>query len=1130
MSDNNLKLKPEQELAINHENGNIMISASAGSGKTFVMIGRIVRLIKEKKTSVRNVLVLTFTESAASDMKRKLKEELEKAYKETGDRDLLEELDDVSTAEISTLHAFCLRLLRRNFYKAGISPDFKIASKEDVAELMSRAVEKLFREKYQQKDIEFNNFVKRYLKNREDKEIRAKVVEFYGKIQTEVDENVVFEKTLSNYTFEGYDKICNQVKNDYDEQFAYVEDNLIEIISAFSSTNYVKPLEFAKTLLSIVKEAKTLSFYDLEKLVDIDLSIKYRCKLEGVCENYNEKLKVNRDKIKNIFKSYKENFMPFKVDENYLKEQQRQAKIFIDLIKVFGGNYSSLKKEENLLDFNDLEHFALKVLNDSEVLSQLKEKYKYIAIDEYQDVNGVQEEILSRLENNNQFMVGDAKQSIYGFRGCNSIYFEKKFENMQKSGQNAIKLSYNFRCAPNVIDAINSVFDYCMTKKEYGIDYKNNAELIPGGVYEEGYNGRTKAYFLRKEKKSVKEDAKGIYSVLQNYKTEKLSNSDVIAGFISKIIDSELGKEYYDFKTKKVKTVGYSDIALLSRNKSTKYITDIINSLAKLGVPVVSEVSQNIAEFSEVRVLIDTLKLINCFIDDIPLATVMKSYVGKFTDEDLAKICLEYKTSDKKQKNWSFYNAFEYYVNEKTDDLSNRLKSFKDYFTSLRNYADFVGAKTLLNKIISDFNVEPILLASKNGLEKFRRVERFVSATESLDREYSVSEFLKKLKSSPDFITMPNIASSDSVKAMTIHASKGLEFPVVIVIGLEKNFSNASEKEEIYYDKDYGIIFKKFDDEKLISQNDFYRYFINNRIKKAKIKEETRLLYVALTRAQYSLCLALVGQEDTRKDKFTGAKSFIDMLPLSFPFEETSEDDLMVNLENRQTREVIIGKSDSALDESIKNSVFCIYPYLEDTRLPLKSSVTNVLSLENPLLKEESSKSVEVFEQETSGESAKIKGIIAHKIMENVDFSSLSDIDLQINNMLNKGIIKKEELSLIDVSGIKKALNNPIFSQIANKNLYREKSFLAYLPASVILDSSSQAKVTIQGIIDLLAIDEKGAQIIDYKYSSKDKNGLISQYKKQLDIYAMAVERVLKIKVYDKYICSLITGEVINVD
>lgn len=1121
------RLKEKQYEVYSHNDGDMLVSASAGSGKTFVMISRIIRLVSEGKADVDEILALTFTDAAAKEMKSKLKKTFSDAViqDEENSLRLSEQLDQTDVADIGTFHGFCAKLIRLYFFKAGVSCDFTIGAEGFIERLKARAMDITMKELYESGSQRMLMLADRYSYKRKDEKLRELIFKAHEFCEIEPEPEEVFKKSIANYLPQAFEQRMADLQKTCDELITESAERMQKLVEDIKDIASPSRYAFAAATNEFVLSLRGKNVFDLAKIQPLSVRSGSGTMKEAVARTVFEITKI-KNRVNSFIEKLNKTLAP-SLEEEKKKNSAlfENTEIFCEAVKNYSRNFAEIKREENVLDFADLEHFALKILKDPEANEKIKNKYKYIFVDEYQDINDVQNEILDLLWRNNTFAVGDLKQSIYGFRGSSPEVFIKKQNELTERKSGYVELNYNFRSAPAVVDAVNEIFSFCMTEETFGLDYKNHAALEYGGLYDGSDGGRAELHLLSKPTVEKKEKEKpSLYDVLKNSCNLEEDEIQNVAALVVKIIHDELGKKRFDVADKKEKPITYGDIAILTRNKENSYVKKIVDGLARYGVPAVAETGEDVTCVKEVKVLVEALKLISRVDDDVALATVMKSPVGGFSDEDLAHIVEFYderiasiREGNKNKK--TFFEAYSLSRNDSQSPMHEKVKNFGEYIDSLRFYADFNSAKEVMEKITSDSSYIPFLLASVGGETKVKRVRRFIRAAGE-NGDVTVDEFLERVKSAP--IKMGSPAEENSVKVVTMHASKGLEYPVVIVCGTERLFNKQSDYEEVLFDREYGFITKYYDDENRRKYETILRSSVCEKFDKERKKEEMRLFYVALTRAKYSLHVVYEGNKDPRTDDPTSFDRFISFIPKTISFKQTEESPKSVDtlVAESEPRTVIFSHCDRAEREKMRENFEFSYPREIETRLPIKSSVTAALKTQD----EREEHTPVLFEEYSRGES-KENGIAAHAIMEAFDFSRKDRFEEQINAMIKNGVVEEEAVKKLDLEKIKKVISSKIFDGIEGKRVYREKRFIFNAPASVVYGAKSEEPVLIQGIIDLLVVDDDGAEIIDYKYSFKTAEKLKETYAKQLNLYAMAVETALLVKVKRKSIISLLTGE-----
>ncbi len=1127
----------EQRQVVEFTGGNILVSASAGSGKTHTLTQKILTLICDQNIEISRILATTFTEASANDMKEKIRqtickkiEEVCKTDKPLSDR-LGEQLKDLATADISTIHSWCGRIIRNYFFVAGVSPDFRVIDVAEAGALKADAMSKTFREFYEKKGF-FITLANRHGGRGKESEFKQLILDIYEFAAEEAYPEKFLKKHEQLFSPSAIENSVQRAGKTFFEKIKKLEEQAVVLTAEIEKINKGALLNFAKTLsvdLALAGKVKDV-FEAKAKYGDYKLAGQVgNSKDQAFVENKNAIFKVKKEFVKLI--DGVSRFSDSVEEEiRIASECKAHANGIAQAVTRFTEIYSELKREENALDYNDLQHFALKVLADKDAREEIKNKYDYIFVDEYQDTSGVQDEIISSLDNGNILMVGDVKQSIYSFRGCRPEFFVQKDKEMTTNGGKVVRLNRNFRSAKNVINAVNDIFNYCMTDKVYGEKYKGVCELAFNdgeNGYPEKADGRFQLHCVmpkEKDKNKVEKpkEKPAVYDLLKETKEEP-DDAAYQAALIKRIIDQELQKEYYDLKEGKYKKVGYGDIAILNSVKNgatVKEVTDILDM--KYGVPITTVTAENVCNYAEIKVIINALRAIDCKKFDMPLASTLKSAIGGFTDEDLFEIASFYGDAVGKHGD-HFYTAYQYYLNNAKTPLNARLRTFDEYFNELRLVADFLGAGGVINKLIRDKNLRAHILVGNDGEDKLRRLNYFISTTSVGGRALTVKEFLNRVDGAPKAFEMARSGGENTVTCMTIHASKGLEFPVVIVYGLEKHFNREDEKKEILMSRDKGLAPKYYDDIARISATNSVREAIKDEFQIQTVKERMRLFYVATTRAKYSLHLVYSGANSESADEFETSNNFMGFIPPNMPRKCYGQEELDLGNDGDDVKTVIASTPNDRVVAGLKERFEYIYPNLIDTVLPIKSSVTAA----NAVQKDEYYPVVQAFSEETTNTEL---GVNAHRILELFDFNRIEDFDGEIARMINSGALLKERLSGLNLERIASAVKGGAFDGLKDKQLYREKSFIVNVPSNMLFDDGNESEVLVQGVIDLLVIDGDTATIIDYKYSAHSEERLKRTYRKQLELYAYAVEKGLGLKVKDKIIVSLLTGETVKID
>lgn len=1080
-----MKLTAEQTAAIEAE-GKVIVSASAGSGKTFVMIKKLVAAI-ESGTDIDNILAVTFTKKAAAQMKEKLRaaviERMEKADGETRAR-LKIQLSKIPSASISTIHAFCAKILRTYFYAAGVDGGFDIISADDslAAEFKGRALDALFDRYYDGDNADFKILLKCYRKKRSDAYLRTLIADAYDALRVNADYKDVLQNVDGVYTEEGFSRVCAEYKKLVNEKY----DGLEKAVDLFASTFFSPRAEYAgilKEMKSALNQAKSgLLFSPLPPL---------SVTRKPVIKNGDEKaadaaFKNFRDGIAKRYREAVGDIADGQTEREYFFKSGETAKAFARVLLDFDAEYSAVKLEENKLDYNDLEHLTLAVLSDDGIRAEINAKYSRVFVDEYQDVNPVQESIISLVGGGNVFLVGDVKQAIYGFRGSKSLFFAEKYNRFEGGGGKALKLSSNFRSSSGVINFVNALFSDVMTEASCGFDYAESSLMTCGADYPANYGGAELHIFGSEEAPPARTE---VYSVEADGREAKHTREGLAA---LAIVEKELGGVHYDIKSGKFIETQAGDICILTRKRGGA--AGIARALTDAGYAVAGTQDADIRTRPEVKQMLDLLSLIDNASQDIPLATALLSPLGKLSCNELAAVRIAAKNT-----RLNFRDCCEKYISSHADVIAQKLKNFYAVSEDLRDFAETFTAAEVIDKILEDTGLEAVYSAG-NG-EKLKNVRRLAQEGKGL----SVAAFLEKVKTCAH-IGAPSVAASDSIKIMTMHAAKGLEFPVVIIADVCARFTGR-EGAEMPFGGVFGFAPKYYDSATMIKHNTLLRRLVLKGAEREELKNELNLFYVACTRAMCRLHV-LAGEITEYNSAETGAAKCYAQLFDMRKFSPT-EADVAEEVSSGAALKPLQSAPDESLKREIEQRFMQRYAFGDSVNLPVKSSASAILRLAE---EDSAYRPHALFSGE--GETDTARGTAYHAFLELCDFSekSAGGITGEIADFVKRGLLTEEQGGLLNADELAEILKMPVFENLHGAELFREREFLCTLPADEIFKGvTAKDGVLVQGAIDLLAVTRDGIKIIDYKYSKKSDAQLIQTYSAQLALYKKAAALILKV-------------------
>ena len=1146
-----------QERAITATGKNILVSASAGAGKTFVMIERIIKLITEKGVDISNILAVTYTNLAASEMKQKLVKAVIKRINEGKDIERMKKtLEEIPTADISTIHSFCLNLLKTYFYIAGVDPDFAIADEPKRKELSTIAINSVFNDFYTAKDPDFLKLVRIYRSGRTDGTLKSIILELYtDSISEENPEKFLLSAAdgVKEETYAFYENfLLNHLKNKAKAKGAdlklHEEDLLLLNPADPLSQGLARNISELKFKQSAIQNANTLDELRNALLIGLSDICRITTKDEAVIQ-----VKSEIQTFKSAFKKHCDELVkiiPADRDGDlkaYLATRSTISAL-AKLTLAYAEKFGKLKDKDGVMDFSDLETKTVKLLKSNpEVLAAVRDKYKFVFADEYQDVNGVQEEILSLISQDNLFMVGDIKQSIYAFRGCNPNIFANKYADYdsKKTGY-AIPLDKNFRSSDGVLSAVNNVFSDVITKEHGGVDYKNNP-MLRGGLFAEGYGSST--LHLIELEKADKRPISGLYNLVKDATAVDEEDDFYEGALVAQIIKSELTEEIWDEKDEVMRPVKLSDIAVLTRT-ATGYTDEVVKRLVREGIPVVCESKVNILNYPEIKLLVDLVKLICFYADDPPLVAVLKSAIGNFTLGELAKIrrfALDLVAAEKQANPQdktkitipSFLESIEKYAELGDDEvIKNKLAAFDEYFSKIRVLAEFMGAGELIAKIMRDTGLDYQIASMPLGKIRLARVERFIAESTPQGKALTVNEFLDKINSADGFTATSEVAGTGAVKVMSMHASKGLEYPIVIIPGLHKMFNDKDDKKQVLFSRKNGLAVYHYDEDNRTKISTLANFFFKQTAAIERANEEARVFYVAMTRAKAKLHLISTREIlPSRNDEdFIFYKHFSDFLSLKDMPTVTYPSSTLKASGNDFTDSVILDGGRQSLIDLISNNLNFVYPHQVDIGLPVKSSVTAVNARNNEVGSLAISKKTEHFADEIAetienGEPSSdiaLTGTAYHRFLELCDFYD-KNANNQLIGLLNANLIEKHLAQKLQVDTLEKILALPVWDMIKGYELYKEQPFMTHFTARELYGEDSDAKILVQGIIDLLAVKDGKVILIDYKFSDHSPERLKADYHTQLWLYKKAIEKCLGLSVEKAFVLALKTGALVEI-
>ena len=1125
---------PEQLKAIKAR-GEVLVSASAGAGKTTVMIKRLADILEEG-ASLDNVLAVTFTKKAAAQMKEKLRKELIERL-DGGDEKSREnirlQLSKINSADISTIHSFCARLVRTYFYVLKVDASFEVlADGAEQSALRARAMDDLFDELYKSHDNDLYILLDRLRRKRSDNSLKEMLYAAYDEVRQRPRwEELLNGARLNTFTEEGFKKASGEYAKTLKEKCAVlvsaIDDFIKDFHPAINAGGYLKV--FSEMRATLVSASRGCNPYAMPSKLCTAVKPRVRPEVAEADEAFSAFVDGVKKKYKSFFKDVENE----EVERARFMESGVVANAFCAVLFKFAEAYSGVKREEGKLDYGDLEHFALELLTgkecDNDVRESIRGKYKYVFVDEYQDVNPIQDEIISAVAGGDLFCVGDLKQAIYGFRGSRSRFFREKSSQIGERGEYIVLLD-NFRSGEGVIDFVNELFSSVMRPPVCEFDY-SEGHAMRGGARYSGNRGKAEIC-LFDGGETVKREAAGVYSVTAERCAARQNTAEGLA--VLALVEEALKEEYFDADSGRFKKVQAGDICVLTRKRANKSAAGIIRALSEK-YPVAGAAEVNICDRPEIKRLLDVLSYLDNGEQDVPLVTSLLSPLGNLCEGELAAVRIFADgASGTAGKKLRFTECCRLYAERQSDELAEKLRLFYGRVERLRTLSGSIGAARLIDEIMrlsgfsSAFDTEQKVIA-------LRRLQREAAAPSG---ELYLGSFLARIRAGGNKITAASALSSDCVKVMTMHASKGLEFPVVIVADIAAGFGG-DERADMPFDEDFGFAPRCYSGDRSY-RTTILRRLYKSRKEREELSNEINLFYVACTRAKYALHVLTSKAESYDKIKANFAENYADLFdvksftPRILPVEQQK------SVNSGEVKRVLdTSRADENLAASLREISEFQYPFELGVELPVKSSASQILTM----LGDENAGEILFDDEFESGADTGIDaGIAYHRFLElcNFGIKDGAGVKSQLDRFVSGGLMTENQRALLSVERLENILKMPAFEGIDGRSVFREREFVCRLPSSDYLAVKNGGatlnaggddgnSVIVQGAIDLLRVsrDKDGkivsAHIIDYKYTSHGENYLRKKYLPQLALYRSVVSKIYGL---DE---SAVSGTIVNI-
>jgi len=1192
-----INFTPEQQQVIELHNKNILVSAAAGSGKTAVLVERIIRMVcdKEHPVDIDRLLIVTFTNAAAAEMRERIAKGIALCLQQDPENEHIQKQSTLlHNAQITTIDSFSLFLIRNHFNEIGLDPTFRVADEGEIKLLQQEVLGQLLEEAFASEEEAFRFCVEYFCPGGREKVLEQHILnlskyaasfpwpeewllerkEDYAVADVEALSNSKYGQYLSEHIsrlLEGcakklrsVQKICESPDGPY--MYGELIDNEIEQLEQVA--RYATLEEYAARVPSI-------SFGRLPTVKDDSVSAIKR-----------EKAKSLRAEVKETLRKMTELFFttPLELAVSQGLECAAPVGTLIDLVVEFDRRMKERKQERKLIDFSDMEHYALDILlrredgqiKPSPIALEYRQYFHEILIDEYQDSNLVQEYLLQAVSGEddgqfNRFMVGDVKQSIYKFRLARPEIFLEKYDTYQVEGDcRRIDLSKNFRSRQQVVDTVNEVFGRIMSRDIGGIDYDDRAALYVGADYPPNEDCDSELLLGEKPGKGEEWNAKQAEALAIAQKIKQLCTN-------FKVTDKDSGQ---------LRPARYKDMVILLRTNSG-WDEEFKMILEQEGIPVYITSKTGYFAATEIQELLQLLRVLDNPRQDIALYSVMKSIFGGFNEEEIAAIRSGH-------KGCSLYEAL-----QQCQESDEQVQGFLDRINTYRDYTTYMPIRELLQKLVEDCDYLNYVTALPGGSKRRANVEMLFTKASDFEKTsyFGLFHFIRYMEQLEKYDVDYGEAdvldeNADVVRIMSIHKSKGLEFPITFVSGLAKRFNMQDVNQTLIVDMDMGVACDYINPVKRIRNKTLRRVVLSRKMREDNLSEELRVLYVALTRAKEKLILTAtlekacekweIAKEGTQENlsylDFVEATGYLDVLLPILPYTQikVSVQDMAMLLGENLKEQIELGDkrnslehakdyADMSLLQQLEERFAYVYPHARLQKLYTKTTVSE-LKIAAMAQKDEAAfhafeekevvPYIPTFRREKEAISGTVRGNAFHRVMELLDFERLLGtqfaaipVDYQTYRSGLQGRLLEQELSdflqeeqstlrlTAEYAGAVKPAKILHFlqSEVAYRmwraerrgQLYREQPFVLGISAGRLgEDFPEDEKVLIQGIIDVFFVEDGEIVLLDYKTDViNSMQDLKNRYAVQLDYYEEALQKLMKLPVKEKLLYSFYLEE-----
>lgn len=1141
----------QQENAINAKNRNILVSAAAGSGKTAVLVERVIKKITnaENPVDVDTLLIVTFTNAAAAEMKTRISKSLKAIIKDNpSDANAKRQLSLLSNAQICTIDSFCINLVRENFFSLGINQDFKNLDESELSLLEDEAIDEVLNDYFEKSDTSFIALTELFTTPNSDKPFVSAIKKILRFIYAQPFPYQWTNKMIQLYDAEipfsnsvWYDYIhseisylldyaLNLVNNNHKlitDCLSYKDDKQRDNFLALADDDLTEVLRFKKAndkSWDVIVNERPAEFVRMPSSTKIEETTVL------------DKIKSSRDIYKSILKDDIPSFLisdekQYKDELNYL---QPILTTLAEIVREVDLKMMNTKLDKNAFSFSDIEHFAINLLFKSEdgeaiiktaLADELSGRFNEILVDEYQDTNEAQNLLFSYLSNgSNLFVVGDVKQSIYRFRLAMPDIFNNKrkaytpYDEKDSEVSSKIILDKNFRSRKGICSYVNFIFSNIMSERVGELEYNKDEQLNNGAKYDEAKVSSAQIKILTNTKGELtnKKEAAFIAKTIKN-----------------KVNSGELIKDKDDYRP-----IRYSDFAILIRSLKSN-VDNYFQVLSDYNIPVMCDNSLSLFDCNEVKIIMSLIRTIDNPTLEIPLAATMLSPIYSFTYDEVSKIRIENKAK-------SFYFSVVASKDEK-------VKNFIADLNGLRKLGVTMSVAGFIRYLVDSKGIVALVNAMDDGEHRYQNVLKLISFAENFDKGDNVGltsfiRYIDKIISSDRTVESAQInnLTNDCVTIMSVHRSKGLEFPVCILAGSAKQYNKIDLYERLLLNTNYGFGLKCHNEDRLYQFPSIPYSVIKNKNSYELMSENLRVLYVALTRAKEQF-ITFVTCEDIGKrltklsgminsgyiepyicKKVNNDADFILMcallhkdgqelrdlcgsleepLPSDFDMQiEVISDIDLINTENSYKLEPY----EESIIEKIKEKISYKYERDDLSKMSAKLTASALDAVDNGFEYITSSKPAFMNKSEMTPAQ---RGTAMHTFMQFCDYGNAkASLDNEITRLYDLGFLSKEQADCLDKSKLNTFFSGDFAKRMfASSKIYREIKVSSFVKASDIYDTDFDDEILVQGIADCVFEENGKLILVDYKTDNvKSSDELLEHYRKQITFYRYAIEKTLK--------------------